>query len=136
MATVIQNGKNLPLNQSSGTMPDLSGAILNWFQPMTFGVVTKTVVNFQVRETKVDVTFQGVWQPMKPQSIRMKPEGQRSWKWFTVHALPSLQLTPDEVITYLGVQYRVADKLDYKLDGFVEYHLCQDYTGSGPTNAA
>ena len=62
----------------------------------------------------------------------MKPEGQRAWKWFSVHADPSLSLTPDEVITYQSTQYRVKGKTDYTGYGYIYYELIEDYTGSGP----
>lgn len=128
---MILNGKNAPLNQSS-SMPDVSGALLGWFQKMVFTTIVKTVVNFKVTEIPTEICFQGVWQPFTAQQLQMKPEGQRNWKWFTVHAQPSLVLKPDDVVTYLGVQYRVMGVLDYKLDGYVEYHLIEDYVRSGP----
>lgn len=132
----ILNAKDIPLNQNAGTMPDVSGALFDWFQPMTFGVVVKTTQNFQVIETKTDVSFMGVWQPLTDRQLALKPEGQRSWKWFMLHAQPTLVLDTDSVVTYLGVQYRVMSQKDYKLDGYIEYHLVNDYTGAGPQNAA
>lgn len=128
----IYSAKNVPLNQNSGTMPDVSDALLDWFQPMTFLTITKTVVNFEVKEVSTATNFLGVWQPMTAQKLLLKPEGQRAWLWFTVHAQPGLELIPDEVITYLGTQYRVMQKWDWILDGYVEYHLVNNYTGSGP----
>ena len=132
MGVPISNASNTPLNQNCGTLPDVSGALFSWFQPLTFTSIVKTVVGYQVVETPTNVTFQGVWQPFTAQQLSMKPEGQRQWKWFTVHAQPGLELIPDEVITYLGTQYRIKDKLDYILYGYVEYHLVEDYTGAGP----
>jgi hypothetical protein len=128
----IYSAKNIPLSAMAGTMPDLSDALLDWFAPMTFSTVVKTVVNFQVQEVATPINFLGVWQPLSPQKLLLKPEGQRAWLWFTVHAQPGLELVPDEVITYLGTQYRVMQKLDWKLDGYVEYHLVNNYVGSGP----
>lgn len=132
---IFSNGKDLPLNANSGTLPDVSGAMLDYFQPMVFGVVVKTVQNFQAVETKTSVNFQGVWQPLSERQLMMKPEGQRQWKWFWLHAEPSLVLEPDSIITYLGIQYRVMTQKDYRLYGYLEYHLVDDYTGSGPTEA-
>lgn len=132
MTTKIQNGKNTPLNANSGTVPNVSGAMLDWFQPMIFETVVKTVEGFQVVEDGTEISFQGVWQPFTDRQLQMKPEGQRSWSWFWVHADPSLILKNDEVIKYLGVQYRVMAQKDYRLYGYVEYHLVQDFTGAGP----
>ena len=132
MSIPIVNAKDRPLSQSTGTMPDVSGALRNWFQPMTFTTIVKTVEGFQNVETPTNIDFRGVWQPTSAQAIAMKPEGQRKWKWFTVHAEPGLDLDPDDVVTYLSTQYRVKEKTDYTLDGYIEYHLVEDFEGSGP----
>lgn len=129
----IGQGKNIPLNQKTGTFPDVGDAMLDWFQPMVFGVVTKEVQGFQVVETMEEVSFQGVWQPFSERQLLLKPEGQRAWSWFWLHADPTLNLEVDSVVNYTGTQYRVMAKKDYRLNGYVEYQLVQDYTGAGPT---
>lgn len=128
----ISNAANRPLNQNTGTVPDVGDALLDWFQPMQFTKLVKSVEGFQNVEVPTVVNFRGVWQPMSMRRLAMKPEGQRSWKWFTVHADPSLALEPDEVVNYLGEQFRVMGHKDYKLYGYVEYELVNDFTGSGP----
>lgn len=129
---IISNASAILLTQNPGTLPNVGDALLNWFQPMVFTTIVKTIVNFQVVETETNVNFQGVWQPFTAQQLQMKPEGQRAWKWFSVHADPSLSLTTDEVITYQSTQYRVKGKTDYTGYGYIYYELVQDYTGSGP----
>lgn len=129
MAIPIFNASSVLLNQNPGTLPNVSRALLNWFQPLNFVTIVKTVVNFAVVETLTTVNFLGVRQPFTPQMLLMKPEGERQWKWETIHALPGLILSPDDIITFLGVNYRVMQKLDWKEYGFVEYHIVQDYTG-------
>lgn len=133
MANTIANGKNIPLNVKTGTVPDVSGGLKDWFQPMTFELVTKTTDAFQVVEVGEPVTFMGVIQPLRERDIQLKPEGQRAWTWLWLHADPVLTLQVDEVVLYLGVQTRVMARKDYGAYGFVEYHLVQDWTGSGPT---
>jgi hypothetical protein len=130
----IFNAASIPLNQKpSGNFPQLGGALLSWFQPMQFSVVTKTNgIDLLVTETMSVVEFLGVWQPFSAQMLELIPEGQRDWKWFTCHAQPGLALSPDDVVTYVGMQYRVMQKLDYTLNAYIEYHLVQDYEGSGP----
>lgn len=128
----IGNAANTPLNQNSGTVPDVSGAMLDYFQPMVFTTIVKTVENFQVKEIPTNINFIGVWQPFTDRQLSMKPEGQRKWRWYTCHSQTQLPLSPDEIITYLGEQYRVMSARDYKLYGYFEYHLVEDYTGSGP----
>lgn len=129
----IKNGSDIPMNQTGGNLPQVQGAMQTWFRPMTFMIVAKVIKNYLVKETGTVVDFLGVWQVLSAQKLMMKPEGQRQWKWFMVHAETSLILDPDMVITYNGTQYRVESKRDYKEYGYVEYHLYQDYTGVGPT---
>lgn len=131
MAT-IPNAKNTALNVRTGTIPDVGGAMRDWFQPMVFERVTKATTGFQVVETGTPVAFTGVIQPMSNRQLLLKPEGQRAWTWLTLHADPVLKLDVDEVVTYLGVQTRVMARKDYTIYGYVYYELVQDFTGSGP----
>lgn len=132
MSQIVFNASAVPLTSNPGTLPNMGGAMLDYFQPMVFTNVAKSVVGFQNVETPTTVNFQGVWQPFTDQQLNMRPEGQRQWLWFTLHADPSLALMPDDVLDYLNVQYRVMMKRDYTEYGYIEYHLVNDYTGSGP----
>lgn len=129
---IFTNGKDIPLNKRTGSVPNVSGAMLDWFQPMTFDVVVKTTEGFIVYEEATPLDFQGVWQPLSGRQLLMKPEGQRDWNWFWLHAEPSIQLSTDDVVVYLGVQYRVMTMKEYDLYGYREFHLVEDYTGAGP----
>lgn len=128
----IANASSLPLFFKAGTVPDVSGAMQDYFQAMTFDLLTKTTQGFQVVETTVPITFQGVIQPYNSRQLLIKPEGQRAWTWFTLHADPTLTLQVDDVVLYKGIQTRVMTRKDYVLYGYVEYELVQDWLGSGP----
>lgn len=131
MAT-IGNGRNVPINVDTGTIPDVGQALTDWFQPMVFTRVVKEVVDFQDVETPEDIEFRGVIQPYTERQLVLKPEGQRAWSWLWLHADPVLTLQVDEVVEYLGVQTRVMSRKNYGIYGYVEYELVQDWTGSGP----
>lgn len=124
---ILKNAKNIPLNQNSGTLPNMSDVLTNWFQKMKFIVISKETVNFKIVEKETPINFEGVWQPFSPQQLSQKPAGQRDWKWFTVHAHTSLDLRPDEIISYIGTRYRVMARMDWKEYGYIEYHLIEDY---------
>lgn len=128
----IQNGKDTPLNVRTGTVPDMSGALTDWFQPMVFTTVVKETDAFQVVETPTAINFQGVIQPLSARQLAIKPEGERAWTWLMLHADPQLTLQVDDVVNYLGKQTRVMGRKNYTLYGYVEYELVQDWTGSGP----
>lgn len=128
----IANGKDTPLNIRMGTIPDVSGAMTDWYQSMTFTRVLKVVTDFQVVETPTPVLFRGLLQPLKDRDLQLKPEGERAWTWLLLHSDPVLTLDVDEVVLYNGVQTRVMTRKDYSLYGYIEYSLVQDWTGSGP----
>lgn len=124
-----------PPSPKYGSVPFVGDALFDWFQPMVFEMVTKTVRNFQVYETGEEISFMGVWQPLQAFQLYLKPEGQRTWSWYLCHSDPTLNLNTDEIISYLGVHYRVMAKKDYKLYGYMEYELVEDWTGSDPVTS-
>lgn len=126
MAT-IKNGANTPLNVGAGTLPNVGGALLSWFQPMTFVIVTKTNVAFQLQETEEEISFRGVIQPLTKRRLEITPEGQQAWTWLQLHSDPSLVLDVDDVVLYLGVRTRVMAVKDYTIYGYREYELCQSW---------
>lgn len=129
----IANAKDTPLFKRTGTVPDVSGALQDYFQPMVFTMVTKSTVGFQVLEVGSSLNFQGILQPFTERQLFLKPEGQRAWTWFLLHADPTLTLQVDDVVNYLGTQTRIMARKDFALYGYVEYHLVQDWTGAGPS---
>ena len=124
---MIKNGKDTKLNESTGTLPDVSGAMLGWFQKMTVEIICKTIINFRVVETLRTVNFSGVIQPFTDQQINMMPIGQRAWRWYTLHAETSLDLKIDDVMLYSDVKYRVQSKANYNKYGYVKYNLVEDF---------
>lgn len=129
----IGNAKDIPINVDTGTLPNVGGALLDWFQPTVFMRVVKETINFEEVETGVPVNFRGVIQPYTERQLLLKPEGQRAWSWLWCHSDPSLSLNVDEVVTYLGIQTRVMSRKNYTNYGYIEYELVQDWTGSEPT---
>jgi hypothetical protein len=130
--STIKNASSIPLNIRTGAVPDVSGALQEYFQPMTFDVIVKTTVGFQASETTTPVDFRGTWQPFTDRQLFLRPEGQRAWSWFWLHADTALVLNVDDVVIWNGKQTRVMARKDFALYGYVEYHLVQDWTGVGP----
>lgn len=133
MPAPIVNAKDNPNGIQGASLPNVSDAMASYFQTMVFKRIGKTVNQLlQVLETAIPIQVQGVWQPFTPQQLIMKPEKQRAWKWFMLHAAVGTNLQPDDVVQFQGTQYRVMGILDYSLNGYLEYHVVNDYTGSGP----
>lgn len=127
MAIPIFNASSIPLSQSTGTLPNVQAAMANWFQPITFIQIVKTVVNFKLVETLTSIDFQGVIQPFTAEQLALRPEGERSWRWFQIHAYPGTPLNTDDVGTIKGQNYRIMEKWDYKEYGYILYNAVADY---------
>lgn len=131
----IQNGCNISLIYQTGTVPNMSESITDWFQKLTFTQVGKSVVGFEVLETPVATQFWGVFMPFSPRDLALLPEGERAWTLIKLYAQTVLTLQVDDVVVFPQLnnkQTRVMSRSDYGIYSYVEYKLCQDWTGSGP----
>lgn len=128
---MISNGKNTTLDRVNRKLPSLGSAIEGFLLPMTFGVVTKEVINFKSIETKENIKFLGAWQ-FKRVNTAFLSEHQRTWKFYSVHTKTDLKLKLDDTISYRGKFYRVESNAEYDEYGYFMYDLVDDYTGSGP----
>lgn len=126
---MISNAKDKGLNFTG--LPQVGDVLPSWFQTLTFTLVTKYLVDYEVQEVLVTITTQGVRQPMNAQQLSIKPEGQRGWKWETIHCLPNVKLKLDDIIIFDNVKYRVMEKWDWSEYGYLEYHICQAYEDAG-----
>jgi hypothetical protein len=122
---MIKNGKNTAIGKTR--LPQVSEALLEWFQPLTFVAITKTQVNFRVQETETIIETQGVRQPLSAQEVQMKPEGQRKWKWELIQTLPDITLNVDDIIIFKNTRYRVMSRSDWAEYGYFEFHIVKDY---------
>lgn len=125
---VINNAASKPLFAKAGTVPDVSGALQDYYQSMVFNLITKTVVGGQVVEIQNPLNFRGVIQPFTGRQLLLKPEGQRAWNWFLMNSDPGLTLKADDIVIWNNRPTRVMAKKSFYLYGFDEYHLVQDWT--------
>ena len=108
-------------------LPSVRSTVTGWFRPLVLARVTKTVENFEVKETFRELSCLGVIQPLGPNQLRVKPEGQRSWEWKMLHTQPEVHLENDERFKIANVPYRVMSNQDYSEYGYRSYELVQDY---------
>ncbi len=132
MSRTIANGCDQPLFSKQGSVPDVSGAMQDYYQSLVFDPVGKVVNGFQVVETGAPISFQGVIQPFTERQLLLKPEGERAWTWLTIYADPVLQLQVDDIVNWNGTQTRIMGRTDFSLYGYMLYHAIQDWTGAGP----
>jgi hypothetical protein len=94
--------------------------------PAQYAIVGKTADDFEVVETKGKVAyFDGNMQPMPSRELRIKPEGQRTWKWWKFWTTQQLNLD-DMIAAEDGTQYRVMKQADWsKIGGYLEFDITE-----------
>lgn len=129
----IFNAATQTIDQSAGPTPNMRSTLAGWVRDLGLTRVDKTIVNFQTVETEVELPGRGVWQPLAATQLAIKPEGQRAWRWFMIHATTDLKLQTDDVIKRAGSPYRVMADAGWDDNGFKLYHVVNDYDASSAT---
>lgn len=115
------------LNELNG-MPQMEAAFAGWASVITLKVITQTIVDGFVTDSESNISFQGVIQPLSPNKLYFKPEGQRSFEWLQIHCLNrEINLNTNDRIVYNNKRYKVMAKSDYGLNNYIEYHAIEDY---------
>lgn len=119
---------NFARNRSLGAgMPDVSEALDGWESRITLIVITQSVVDGDVVQNSANITFYGVWQPLRDDQLQFKPEGQRSWQWIWLHTRTNIELETGDKVIYNHKRYKVMAVKDYGLNQYYEYELVRDY---------
>lgn len=127
MIASIVDARVRPISQAVSPMPTMRGTLLGWFRPLDLTQVVKSVENFRTVEVEKPLPANGLWQPFTMEQLSIRPEGERSWRWFMVHTTIDVVLLTDDIIKRRDVPYRVMEKNDYTDNGFVEYHIVNAY---------
>lgn len=109
------------------TMPNVADALGGLGLTERLRIITKTVADFEVVEAdkvKPAIWIDGVLEPLNPQRLLVKPEGQRDWQWWTLWTTNRLELDW-VVIDNRGVQLRVMNRTDWSQAGYLEYQLIE-----------
>jgi hypothetical protein len=128
----IINARNFATSDLASGLPDVAASIQEVLQGVKASYIQKQQINGYTQETLIEVITKVSIQPLTPQQLRMLPEGQRKWRYFTVFALKNLDLQPDEVFTIKGRNFRIQDKKDWKEFGFIAYNTIEDYNLNAP----
>jgi len=123
----IFNANSVGIGNANFSLPNMSATLESWFQNIAVGLVTKSQQNNRTVETVTEHSTRGVLQPLSVKELLIKPEGQRSWKWYMLHCQASLSLKNDDTVTIKGSRYRVMGHWGFNEYGFVQYELVQDY---------
>lgn len=116
------------LNKISN-MPQIRAAFNDWTYDITLIKITQAVTDGILAQTEVPINFRGTVQPLSPEEVQLKPEGQRAWPWLQIHCISDFDtnLRINDRIQYADKKYKVMARLDYSLNNYVEYHLVEDY---------
>lgn len=126
-------GRNIKINQLSANLPDVSEVMNGWEVSMTANYVTQTVVDGNVVDTEVNKPIKGIMQPLKPEEVLLKDEGQRSFDWYQVHVRDDVygELFTTQILIINSVPYKIKAKKDWVLDSYREYHAIRDFESVG-----
>lgn len=125
---MIQNARNVTLNNRNTGLPNMSNTITKWFMDITFVEVNRVLNGADWEETDgVTYNTKGVVQPPRDEDLKIFPIGCWSWEWLMVHCLPNLQLDTNQYIKYDGTTYKVMMKKDWSKYGYIRYLLLEAY---------
>lgn len=110
-------------------MPVIQSAFIGWEVPITLLRVTTVIVEGDAVITESPINFLGMQQPLMPKKLVVSSKGQRFWSWLMIHTKYRLGSVIDDNdrIKYNGKQFKVMLTNDYTLNGYLEYHLVEDY---------
>ena len=106
----------------------MSNTLTGWEIPLTLEKITQSIVEGDRVTTTQRIDFLGVFQPLRQEQLQFKPEGERSWSWFWIHAkVGTLSLQTQDKIIFNNERYKIMAVKDYSLYGYIEYELIKDY---------
>lgn len=119
---------NFKQNRTLADLPNMANTLNGWEIPLTLEKITQSVSEGDVIQTKTKIDFMGVFQPLRNEQLQFKPEGQRSWEWYWIHAKSgSLNLQTQDKIIFENKRFKVMSVKDYGLYGYIEYEVVRDY---------
>ena len=109
-------------------LPQMTNTLNGWEVPLTLTKVVQKIVNGDRITEEQLINFQGVFQPLRDEQLQYKPEGERSWSWYWIHAKAgTLNLKTQDKIIFKSNKYKVMSVKDYSLYGYIEYQVIRDY---------
>ena len=112
-------------------MPQMQSVFLNWGETVQMKVIKKVAVDFEETEDVLAVvSFDAVLLALSPREVQRKPEGERSWKFWSMWT--ETRVERDTVVQDPdGKQYRVHSTQDWGQAGFFKSELVQQPYGLG-----
>lgn len=120
------------LKELNSNLPNMSKTIQEWFLPISFDIVTRTLngADWEVSSTQT-INTKGVVRPPSDTDLKLLPDGTWSWQWLQIHCLPNVLLENNQFVSYDGVVYKVMAKKDYTPYGYIRYTILEAYQAEG-----
>lgn len=122
---MIQNAKDTKLCNTV-VLPGVSTAVMSMLQTVNMAIMQKQQINGYTQEIPDWKRTLACVQPMK-ESLAIRKEGERSWRWHVIWTLPTIDLKTDDRIILMGIRYRIMDRTNWTQHGYVEYSAIEDY---------
>lgn len=94
------------------TFPSMGDEFSDWETSSIFKRKVTTIEDYEAKEESTDEEFSGILYPMSAQKIKMKPEGERAWKWMEIISSETL-IVGDNIFTEDGKLYRIMGLIDW-----------------------
>lgn len=122
---------NTTLSNTTG-LPNMAQTIQDWFQPVEFEVITRSLADDGdgvdwVSETVTLIKTQGVVRPPSDKDLKILPEGTWAWEWLQIHCLPNVELNTNQFVIYKEKRYKVMAKKDWTEYGYIRYTLLEAF---------
>ena len=114
-------------NANLTNMPNMANTLSGWEAPLSLIKVTQSIIDGDAVFNEQITNFMGVIQPLRSEDLAMKPEGQRSWKYYWIHTNSNLPFQTADKIIFKDKRYKITDIKDYGLNGFRELEVILDY---------
>ena len=122
------------LADSISGQPFISEGLLDYFRAMLIGIVSARIQGSAVdtldgtaKTTIIWKLTQGILQPGNSEKLSIQAEGERSWQNGLLHTTPDFNVATDTILIIKDVPYRVMEKKDFSVNGYVEYQILETY---------
>lgn len=123
-------GRNITISKTiNSSLPNMSEVMDNWEENIIANYVSQQVIDGIISDVASTKTIKGIKQPLKPEEIALKDEGQRSWNWVQIHVREAEygELFAQQILIIAGVQHKIMAKKDWVSNGYREYHAIRDF---------
>jgi hypothetical protein len=123
----IRNASRFTIEEAVMPAPTGRSILAGWLRPITLVRVVTTTVDFETAKVEKPLKTTGVVQPLTATALAIKPEGQRTWKWWMITATPELILKAGEDIIFRGSKLRIMSQVPLEANDVIQYEAVEDY---------